>query len=363
MFSKILFTFKLYSNIFFNVNGLADNINPSTINGHSIKMPQRAIILYSDTKREYFPTEQQYLTEKDAEIDASIVADYLNKLNIETHCIPANSETPLLLKEIRPDIVFNLVGTVKGFDHLVATVPAMLELLEIPYTGSGILGEALTYNKFLVKELLKQAGISVPNFQLFNTHNDFIDPALRFPLISKLNEIHGSVEINRNAISRDEKHLRERIKYLIETYKQPILVEEFIVGREVTAILLEGLNRKVYFAERVYNVEEEFQFTTFDMAWKNSVDNFVFEKYDDDVLREVIKKAFSILRMSDYAKFDIRLDKSGRYYIIDSNSNPAFGPKELEYSIGVILDIYGVTFEEILKRLIVNTLSESKNIQ
>ena len=62
--------------------------------------------------------------------------------------------------------------------------------------------------------------------------------------------------------------------------------------------------------------------------------------------------------MDDYAKFDLRLDESGRYYFIDCNANPAFGPKELDIAIGTILDLYGITFEEVLKRIITNTLKD-----
>jgi hypothetical protein len=62
--------------------------------------------------------------------------------------------------------------------------------------------------------------------------------------------------------------------------------------------------------------------------------------------------------MSDYGKFDIRVDEAGRYYFIDSNCNPALGPKEMDMALAVILDLYGVSFYEVLKRLIMNTVRE-----
>ena len=64
--------------------------------------------------------------------------------------------------------------------------------------------------------------------------------------------------------------------------------------------------------------------------------------------------------MADYGKFDIRLDASGRYYFIDCNSNPAFGPKELDVAIANILDLYDVSFYDILKRLLLNTLRDAE---
>lgn len=323
-------------------------------------LPSLAVVIYSDVKREYFPTEAQYLTEKDALKDARVTAEYLNKMKIKTFLLPANEFLAEKLRRIKPEVALNLVGSVKGNEYLASTVPALLELLDIPYTGAGILGESLSYNKFLIKKLLQQNGVPVPYYQLFNSPADPIDPTLRFPLISKLNEIHGAVEITKDSVSENEKHLRERLKFLIKTYDQPVIVEEFIVGREITAILLEGLNRKVYFAEKIFTKKnQKYIFTTFEDQWlKEGYCSFYYQEYHDPLLREYVKRAFEITRMADYAKFDIRLDSSGRYYFIDSNSNPAFGPKELDCAIAHILDLYDVTFNEILKRLLMNTLRD-----
>ncbi len=324
-------------------------------------LPKKVGIIYSEVKRKYFPTESQYLTEKDAYHDARIVAKYLRRMKIRVHLYPGDATLPGRLRHDRPNVVLNLVGSVKGNEYLASSIPGILELLDLPYTGAGILGEALCYNKFLVKKLLEQNGIPVPRYQLFNTPFDPLDPTLRFPLISKLNEIHGAVEITKNAVSETEKHLRERVKFLIETYNQPVLVEEFIVGRELTAILLEGLNKKVYLGEKVFpktRQKDKYLFAAFEDQWEK--DTFHYQKYHDPLLRDYVKKAFEITDMADYAKFDVRLDSSGRYYFIDSNSNPAFGPKELDCALANILDLYDITFTEILKRLLLNTIRDSQ---
>lgn len=318
-------------------------------------------IIYSDVKREYFPTEAQYLTEKDAFRDANIIATYLKKLKIQPLLYPGNALLPEKLRRDKPQMVLNLVDSIKGNEYLSSTIPAVLELLEIPYTGAGILGQSLNNNKFLIKKLLEQNGVPVPHYQLFNTANDFLDPTLRFPLISKLNEIHGAVEINQDAVSESEKTLRERLKFLINTYDQPVLVEEFIVGREITAILLEGLNKKVYFAEKVFTKPNvRYVFATFDDQWGDSKkEAFHYQKFEDPLLIEYVKRAFEITKMADYAKFDVRLDSSGRYFFIDANSNPAFGPKELHCAISSILDLYDISFIDILKRLMQNTVRDA----
>jgi D-alanine-D-alanine ligase len=324
------------------------------------ELPKKIAILYSDVKREYFPTEAHYITEKDAHEDAALIGKYLQSLGLTVHLYPGNADLPAQLFKDRPDMVINLVDSVKGDESLASAIPGVLELLDFPYTGADILGLSLTTNKFLVKKLLEQNGIPVPHYQLFDAAHDYLDPSLRFPLISKLNAVHGSVEITSDAVSENEKHLRHRLRHLIKTYKQPILVEEFIVGREITGILLEGRNKKVYMAEKVFtHPSEKYTFVTFEDQWLTEQGAaFHYSKYSDPLLKEYIKKAFDVTKACDYGKFDIRIDQSGRYFFIDTNSNPAFGPKELDMAMAVILDLYGVSFVEILKRLMLNTVRD-----
>lgn len=334
-------------------------------NGNSlynrVTLPKKVAILYSDVKREYFPTETQYLTEKDAWRDAHIIASYMERLGIKCSLYPGNAALAEKLRQDKPEVVINLVDSVRGNEYLSSIIPAILELLEITYTGVGILGRSLDYNKFLIKKLLQQFGVPVPNYQLFNTPFDPLDPTLRFPLISKLNEIHGAVEITQDAVSETERRLRERLKFLIKTYQQPVLVEEFIVGREITAILLEGFKKKIYLAEKVFRKPDtKYVFATFEDQWlKSGTESFYYQKYRDPLLTEYVRRAFIIARMADYAKFDIRLDSSGRYFFIDSNSNPAFGPEETECALSYILNLYHISFPDILRRLLLNSVHDA----
>ncbi len=331
--------------------------------GNRISDVKKIIIVYSYVKREFFPTEQQYITEREAQSDAELVVKEVQKLGIACIALPADDYMVEKVKEYDPDMVINLVDSIKGKEYLTATVPGMLDILGYPFTGAGLLGLAVCYNKFLTKKLMQSAGIPVPNFQLFHSHSDKLDINLRFPLISKLNEIHGAVEITRDAISEDEKHLKERLRYLIKTYDQPVLVEEYIAGREITGYVLQGTNTKVYLAEKVFNKpNEKYVFATFEDQWQEKTsenklaDVYHYTKYEDTLLKDYVARSFDITDMLDYGKFDIRMDASGRYYFIDSNANPAFGPKEAETAMGLILqDIYGISFQEILKRIIINT--------
>ena len=324
------------------------------------ELPKTVSILYSDVLREYFPTEAQYITEKDAEQDARLIGEYLATMGISVLLFPGNAKLPARLRKNQPELVINLVDSIKGVESLASAIPGVLELLDIPYTGADILGLSLDTNKFLVKKLLQQNGVPVPNYQLFNAPDDYLDPAIRFPLISKLNAIHGSVEITQDAVSENEKQLRKRLRYLMRTYRQPVLVEEFISGRELTAIVLQDKKKKVFLAEKIFtHPESKFVFLTFEDQWLSEMNTaFHYVKYEDPLLREYVKKAFDVTKMAGYAKFDVRLDQSGRYFFIDTNCNPALGPKELDVAISIILDMFGISFNEMLERLILNVMRE-----
>jgi D-alanine-D-alanine ligase-like ATP-grasp enzyme len=318
-------------------------------------------IVYSDVKREFFPTEAQYITEKGAETDAGKIHNLLVGLGYNVWLHPGDANLPDWLRHNRPDLVINLVDSIKGMESLASAIPGVLELLDIPYTGSDMLGMSLDTNKFVIKKLLQQNGVPVPGFQLFTKPSDYLDPAIRFPLISKLNSIHGSVEITEDAVSENEKHLRKRLSSLIHTYRQPVLVEEFISGREITAIVIQEKKKKVYPAEKIFkDTNRKYQFLTFEEQWMHSLnEDSHYLKYKDPLLTEYVKKAFSITKQAGYAKFDVRLDQSGRYFFIDSNCNPALGPKEMDTSLSVILDLYGVPFTDTLQKFIIHTLDGS----
>lgn len=326
--------------------------------------PKSIAILYSEAKREYFPTEEQYITEEEVYPRAQIIAKYIKKWGIKTFLFPGNDQLPEFLRKTKPEMAINLVDSIKGDESLQSTIPALLELMEIPYTGAGIMGATLVCNKFLVKKILEQNGIPVPNYQMISSPNDPIDPRLRYPLISKLNEVHGAVEITYEAVSENENHLRKRLKYLINTYKQDILIEEFIVGQEITSILLEGVNKKIYSAEKIFDkTKHKYILATFDANWGKGP-SFHYKKYpNNEYLKELVKEAFDVLGHADYSKFDIRQDESGRFYFIDCNANPALGPKETDCAISTILGLYGVDFEEILDRLILNTMRGAKDLE
>ena len=200
----------------------------------------------------------------------------------------------------------------------------------------------------------------MPRYQLFNSPTESLDMHLKFPLITKLNEIHGSVAINQTAVSENEAHLRARLRELMGVYHQPVLAEEFIVGKEFTSFILEGAIRKVYVGEKAFQeTGEKYKLATFDAVWLD-INSYDYVRADGHgMLENYTRAAFEVLKMDDYAKFDVRMDESGRYYFIDCNANPAFGPIESDCAIAHVLRMYGIDFDEVLRRIFVNVQKES----
>lgn len=322
-------------------------------------LPKKVAILYSDVKREYFRTEQEYLSEEGADLYASEVTKYVAKMGIEVTTIAADDQLTSNLKKFDPDMALNLVDSVRGIATLGSSIPGVLEVLHIPYTGAGTLGWALGCNKFLMYQLMQSAGLPVPTHQLVSSSSDMINPELRYPLFPKLNYEHSSIGVGKDSICTNERELRAKIRDLVTTYKQPVLVDEFIAGIEVTASVLEGINTKVYAVQRKVNDDSD-DVVTFDTKWHDYL-SMTYEKYEDPKLKVYVKEAFELLKMSDYARIDIRIDAAGRYYFIDPNANPFFGPpKETHATYSMILDMYGVDFEETLRRLFYNTLEDAR---
>ena len=269
--------------------------------------------------------------------------------------LPGNVDTFSKIKKLDPYIVFNLVDSVYGREDLSPIIPSLLEVLKIPYTGAGALGLSINTNKYLTKVILKEAGLPVPRFQLFSAYNERFNKKLRFPLITKLNCFHGSLEINQRSMVENEKDLRQRVKFLISKYGREVLVEEYVKGKEITTLIIEDKKEIILSEERLFFRKNKYQLFGFEEAWSDEEFYDVKKISLDFAVKNDIKKAFKILQMNDYARFEIIIDKTGKHYFIDPNANPAFGPKEAGEAFGYLLYLYKIPFKNIVKKIINNS--------
>ncbi len=144
------------------------------------------------------------------------------------------------LRQVKPDICFNICEGHFG-DSREAQVPAILEMLRVPYTGSQVLTLALTLDKPMTKRVLAFHDLPTPSFQVIERADEPLDPELDFPLFLKPSRQGTSMGISPQSIVRSQPEFRAQLRHLLQTYLEPVLVERFIDGQEITVGLVGNL--------------------------------------------------------------------------------------------------------------------------
>jgi D-alanine-D-alanine ligase len=315
-------------------------------------------VAYSHVEREWFPTEEAFVAEQEVEQRAQEVLQVMNKLGIPGRLYPADEYFLTNLMVDRPDLVLNLVDTLRGKDALQTSVPGALEIVDIPYTGAGMAGLVIGNNRNLFKQILAANDIPTPAYQFIQRVGTKVKPDLGLPLIVKLNESGGSVGIDNAAVKESLEAAQKQVDTLISTYHLPVVVERFIDGPEITAVVFEdSRKRHIFMGQKQFGFKPDGKHEFTSLESYQSPDAYQYMAVNDEGLVRKIEgylmKAFSALQNEDYAKYDIRVDaQDGTPYFTDCNPNTAFGPN-LGLPFTELLDrLYGVKFEKVLAALI-----------
>jgi D-alanine-D-alanine ligase len=180
----------------------------------------------------------------DSEETINAIVSALESGGHEATFLEGNLSLLETLPKLKPDICFNICEGHWG-DSREAQVPAILEMLRIPYTGSGPLTLALALDKPMTKRVLWYHSLPTPPFQTFERVNEPLDPDMKFPLFVKPSREGTGMGVSADSIVQDESQLRSQLRRQFEKYDQTILVEHFIEGREVTVGLVGNLSTPV----------------------------------------------------------------------------------------------------------------------
>jgi len=256
---------------------------------------------------------------------------------------------PRVLKSERPGMVFNLSYGIQGqarYTH----VPAILEMVGIPYVGSSPLAHSLALDKVIAKMIFQQHGLPTPNFAVLQDSN-FDAPNLKYPLIVKPRNEAVSMGIR---IVNDERELREAADVIFREFHQEVLVEQFIEGREVNVGLL-GNNppETLPLCELIFNGGPSI-YTIEDKKGESGreIKYGCPAKIEDELTqkaREIALKAYSAIGCFDCARLDMRLDSEGNFHILEINSLPSLG-EHGSYTIAAAHT--GLDFPELVNRLV-----------
>ncbi len=247
--------------------------------------------------------------------------------------LEATAELPMVLASTPVDVVFNIAEGFRGRNR-ESQVPALLELLDIPYTGSDPATLSLALDKALAKRVVRAAGLDTPNFQLMSSGRERLDKQfVRWPLMVKPVAEGSSKGVISKSVCHNETELREVVKELVERYQQPALVEEYIGGREFTVGLL---------GERRPEVLPPMEIVFTDKSDKTPIYKFEDKLEENDRIRYEVpakvepaqlerlrasaRTAFMSLGCRDVARIDFRMDETGRIYFIECNPLPGLTP-------------------------------------
>ncbi len=268
------------------------------------------------------------------------------------------------LQKIRPDLVFNRSEGLRG-ESRESHVPAILEMLEIPYVGANVLTTAVCLNKGWTKKVLSYHGILTPQFHIVSSLEEVDRITFEYPVILKPNEEGSSVGINEDNVVHNISQLKDKLASMLGEYIQEILIEQFIAGREFS---VGTLGRPDGSLEVLPVVEVDFTNmppevgNVLGQRAKTILDDlshYVCPANIDDTLRERLEQisldVCKYLEVPDFARIDFRMDEKGRIFFLEINPLPGmdFDPEEQDISFFPLMAMKGeYTYDELIHRLL-----------
>jgi D-alanine-D-alanine ligase len=236
------------------------------------------------------------------------------------------------LAEHRVEIVFNVAEGLRGRSR-EAHIPALLEFLDIPYTGSDPLTLALTLDKLMAKRVVQSEGIPTPRFKKIETFGDLATVDLSYPLFVKPCYEGSSKGIRLDSKVTDRASLERKTRSLLSDYRSSLLVEEFVDGPEFTVGILG--NRDAFVLgimqieitgvpqnEAVYSLEVK-------RDWVERVRYHcppLIEESARKRIAEVALRSYKALDCRDVSRVDVRMGRDGVPYFLEVNPLPGLSP-------------------------------------
>jgi len=319
-----------------------------------------------------------------AEYDSAETAEALEEALVAAghQVVRLEADETLLdtVRQVAPDICFNIAEGLRG-DARESHVPALLEMLGIPYTGSKVLAHAISLDKAMTKRIWREAGLPTPPFQVFRRGDETLPPGLAFPLFVKPLHEGTGMGISDNSVVPDEAALRQQVRWVIRTYRQPALVERFLPGREFTIGLIgnarhsdhdwgmAGRNgRSGLYGHRGFHL---FPVLEIDAAVGagQGVYNAAAKAYDpgeegaplylcpadipaplERELKHLAVEGFEAVGALDVGRVDFRLDATGRPQLLEINTLPGLNPRVSDLCIMARAE--GMAYEDLINEVL-----------
>lgn len=316
-------------------------------------MLRKIVVLYN------LQTGDENIKEADGDTRRSAggVAKALDSLGYEAELFGVSEPTMYKVLKLKADLVFNLVEWSGRNSLLGVQILQILEKSGLKFTGSGSWGYGLSCNKILVKEYLDMHGIPTPRWKVLDGSDVSLN-GFKYPLIVKPVYEHCGIGVSQSSVCENAKCLMLKAQELINTYKQPVLVEEFIDGDELHVTVLEKKGkpwvlppaRIAYQKKRDYWPLLTYESKWQDGNWENELSEISESKITDEIEKAAVS-CYKNLGGRNYPRYDMRVDNSGKVYVLDVNNNPGidFDP---ESGITVSAEASGLNFDKLIANIV-----------
>lgn len=286
-------------------------------------------IVTDQSRTKFLPKEEGLMEDKQKRRTVKHIKEVLSE---KFTCVDLVFDDNIInkLRKEKVDLVFNLCNGING-NSRISQLPAILEYVGIPYTGSLPLGHALAYNKIYSCKLFSQDNICTPKFICVNDIEEakYID--INFPVIIKPKDEGSSRGIHQNSLVYNKKDLIQKVKESLNTYDPPIMITEYIEGREFTVGILGNEQNisvipilEVDFSNLPRHLNKFYSFEV-KFHYSDRTNYHVPAKINKEIQSKIEKtaiKAYNVLGMKDYARVDIRLKNDKIPYVLEVNSLP-----------------------------------------
>ncbi|MGL4550581.1 MAG: D-alanine--D-alanine ligase family protein, partial [Gemmataceae bacterium] len=310
-----------------------------------------------------------YISEVEVIDNVEAVQEVLSQAGYDTTRLAVGNDAQALitgLREHAPDAVVNLFEGTADNNANEMYAAGILEWLGVSYTGCPFHTIVLARSKHQAKRLFQAAGIPTAPF-LVVEGGEVADCPLRFPCIVKPTQQDASVGVEQKSVVTDLAELRARVRFVHDQFAQPVLVEEFIPGRELTVALVEMPDLRVLpGTEVVFPTDKEgyWPILTYDAKWDkdsmefNATDYHFHAQLTPDLLasiQDIARRAFRLLGCRDYARVDFRIRAGDdQPFVLELNPNPDFAP---DRALANNLWAAGIQHDAFVRQLAVNALA------
>ena len=289
------------------------------------------------------------------------IQDALEGCGCRVQLMEATEKLPDMLAEKSVDIVFNIAEGIQGRGR-EAQVPAILDFFRVPYTGSDETTLCIALDKALTKRLLATYHIRTPKYRIITKEQRKLNGKFKFPVIVKPNAEGSSKGIFDVSIVADIQQLRDLTTRNIQLYKQDMLVEEYIDGREFTVgILGNGEEMNVFPPMEIVYLNKQNKYNIYSFNVKKDYKRLI--RYEcpaaisEEIEAEMTKmagKIYNILECKDFARIDFRLSADGKPYFIEINPLPGLAPGYSDFPM--IAEFNGIDYESLVSSVLNSAL-------